>query len=286
MIGLKRGTVELYDHEGEWEQKAAQTIEKLKSIFKSTADDIQHIGSTAIVHIKAKPIIDIAVAVRSFDKVLPLIPILEENGFIHRPHCDNEGQMLFVCGDFEKDTRTHHIHIVRVNSVEWNNYINFRDYLNVHINAAKKYENLKIELQEKYPSDRMAYTDGKEKFISRTLQKALCYSYLGKTVNVKIDRPLGSVHPKHSDIVYTVNYGYLPEVIGGDGEELDVYVLGVDKPVDEFSGRVIGVIYRDDDNEDKLVVAPFDTSFTLEEVEKAVYFQEQYFKIRIELLVG
>lgn len=106
---------------------------------------------------------------------------------------------------------------------------------------------------------------------------------IGKTVKVIIDRPLGSFHPKHKDLYYPINYGYVPDIIGGDGEEQDAYILGIDTPIKEFSGTVIAIIHRLNDVEDKWVVAPAGMSFTEEEIFQAVKFQEQYFKIEIEL---
>lgn len=129
MLGLKRGTVELIPHQTVWEEDAAKTILLLKSILNDAAIDIQHVGSTAIKNICAKPIIDIAVGVNSFNSIKPYIGLLEENGIIFSKE-DVERQLLFVIGDFEKDIRTHHIHFVEWDSAEWNNYINFRDYLN------------------------------------------------------------------------------------------------------------------------------------------------------------
>ena len=129
MLGLKRGTVELIPHQTVWEEDAAKTILLLKSILNDAAIDIQHVGSTAIKNICAKPIIYIAVGVNSFNSIKPYIGLLEENGIIFSKE-DVERQLLFVIGDFEKDIRTHHIHFVEWDSAEWNNYINFRDYLN------------------------------------------------------------------------------------------------------------------------------------------------------------
>ncbi len=106
---------------------------------------------------------------------------------------------------------------------------------------------------------------------------------LGKIVTVVIDRPLGSYHPDHKNIYYSVNYGYIPNVFAPDGEEQDAYVLGVDIPLKEFRGKVIAVIHRENDVETKWVVAPKNTAFTKEEIEKAVHFQEKYFKISIEV---
>ena len=105
--------------------------------------------------------------------------------------------------------------------------------------------------------------------------------FLGTVVRVIIDRPLGSYHPKHPDIYYPINYGYIPNTMAGDGEPVDAYVLGIDEPVKEFNGLVIAVIHRFDDIEDKLVVAPQDKLFSKDDIVQAVCFQEQYFHSEI-----
>ena len=101
---------------------------------------------------------------------------------------------------------------------------------------------------------------------------------IGKRVHVVIDRPLGSVHPEHANIVYEVNYGYIPGIIGGDGEEQDAYVLGVYEPIESFNGTVIAIVSREDDVEEKWVVAPDAVEFSAEEITKRIAFQEKYFK--------
>ena len=105
----------------------------------------------------------------------------------------------------------------------------------------------------------------------------LAKEYIGKRVKVKMDRPLGTKHPKYG-FVYEVNYGYVPNTISGDGEELDVYVLGVDVSLDEFEGVCVAVIHRIDDNDDKLVVLPNNTDISDEEIEKQTCFQEKWFR--------
>lgn len=100
---------------------------------------------------------------------------------------------------------------------------------------------------------------------------------IGQIIKVTIDRPLGSFHPNHPDIYYPVNYGYVEGIIAPDGEEQDVYVLGVDEPLKEFTGRVIAVIHRYDDVEEKWVVAPDNMTFTREEIMELVIFQERFF---------
>ena len=101
---------------------------------------------------------------------------------------------------------------------------------------------------------------------------------IGKTVTVTVDRPMGSRHPQHRDMVYPVNYGYVQGIVAPDGEYQDAYILGVFAPVEEFTGKVIAVVHREDDVEEKWVVAPEGKNFTKEEIEEQVRFQEQYFQ--------
>lgn len=287
MIGLKRGTVALCDHEKEWEIEAQNTIQRLKSILGDVIKDIQHIGSTSIIAIKAKPIIDIAVAVDDFDEVLKYEKELSDNGFYYRPKSQLGEQLLFACGNYYDGTgefQTHFIHVVHTNSMDFINYVNFRDYLNKTPEVAEEYEALKISLAKAAPIDngREKYLSGKHDFITYTLRKALVKSYLGKLVNIEMDRPIGAVHPKHSDLIYPINYGYIPNVFGGDGEELDVYLMGVDHPVEKYTARIIGIVHRHNDNEDKLVAAPDGMRFTKAEIKDAVRFQEKYYDSEIE----
>lgn len=111
--------------------------------------------------------------------------------------------------------------------------------------------------------------------VSKSL--TLAKQFLGKEVDVVIDRPLGSSHPKHS-FIYEVNYGFLPGVIAPDGEELDVYYLGTDHAVDKANGVVKAIIHRLEDDDDKLIVMSKETTMTDEEIESAVLFQEKWFK--------
>ncbi len=101
--------------------------------------------------------------------------------------------------------------------------------------------------------------------------------FLGKIVTVKMDRPLGTAHPKHG-FIYEVNYGYIEGTISGDGEELDAYVVGEHKPLEEFTGRVVAVIHRTNDNDDKLVVMADGRDYTDDQIEAVVEFQERFFE--------
>jgi inorganic pyrophosphatase len=113
---------------------------------------------------------------------------------------------------------------------------------------------------------------------SRSL--ALARPWLGRVVTVRVDRPLGSQHPRWG-FLYPVNYGYLADVIAPDGEGLDAYVLGVEMPLSGFTGRCIAIVHRLDEDDDKLVVVPEGLTFTDEEIRTLTHFQEQFFESEI-----
>ena len=173
MIGLERGTVRLCDHEIEWEAEAARTIDRLRGILGGVICGIEHVGSTSIKTIKAKPIIDIALAVENFEDILDYEAELLAQGFYYRPDNNTPTQMLFACGDFYDGSgslQTHFIHVVIYGSREWQDYLNFRDYLNTNPRVAKEYESLKIALSQ--TCSRAEYTQSKADFIARILAEA------------------------------------------------------------------------------------------------------------------
>ena len=106
---------------------------------------------------------------------------------------------------------------------------------------------------------------------------------IGNMVKVIVDRPMGSYHPNHKDIFYPINYGYIEGIIAPDGEEQDAYILGIDRPVKEFVGKIIAIIHREDDVEEKWVVVPENITFTKDEIMEQVYFQEKYFKSEVRM---
>lgn len=101
---------------------------------------------------------------------------------------------------------------------------------------------------------------------------------IGKTVKGVIDRPIGSRHPEHTDMMYPVNYGYVEGVIAGDGEEQDVYVFGSDKPIETFEGKVIAIYHRFNDDEDKWIVSTDGQDYSNDEILRTIHFQEQFFE--------
>ena len=104
---------------------------------------------------------------------------------------------------------------------------------------------------------------------------------IGKSVKVIVDRPLGTYHPKYKDIYYSVNYGYVEGVIAPDEEEQDAYILGINEPIKEFDGKVIAVIHRHDDIEEKWIVVPEHLSLSKDEIMRQVDFQERFFESEI-----
>ncbi len=100
--------------------------------------------------------------------------------------------------------------------------------------------------------------------------------YIGKIVNVVMDRPLGSKHPKYG-FIYTLNYGYIPNTVSGDGEELDAYVLGEFEPLNTFTGRVIALIHRTNDDDDKLIIVKDGKNYTDDQIRALTEFQERWY---------
>ena len=112
------------------------------------------------------------------------------------------------------------------------------------------------------------------------MEKANYKDYLGKKVKVVMDRPMGSRHPEWN-FIYPINYGYVPNTISGDGEELDAYIVGIFEPVEEYEGKCIAAIHRLDDDDDKLVIAPEEKIYTKQQIEALLEFQERFFEHEI-----
>jgi GrpB-like predicted nucleotidyltransferase (UPF0157 family) len=190
ILGVKHSEVKLIDHNPEWETNAKYTIKQLWNIFGTTVKDIQHIGSTAIHHIKAKPVIDIAVLTQDFEKVLTLSPVLEEKGFFFIGWEGKENkQPVFQCGEYvqgENNMRvlTHYIHIVMQGNRQWNNYINFRDYMNAFPDVAIEYEALKLKLadENKNGGNLHTYHDGKRDYVERLIDVANNWNDSGRNI--------------------------------------------------------------------------------------------------------
>lgn len=168
MIGLVRDTVKLSPHCDQWAKLYQKEKKNIIRLIKEHILDIQHIGSTSIFGIKAKPIIDIAVLIDKSMDFRKIRKILERDAYLYRgDHGENGGQ-LFVKSP-QKDYRTHHIHFIKKGEKQWNNYIDFRDRLNQNYTLAAEYNALKEMLEQKFPRNRGAYTKGKSYFINKVI---------------------------------------------------------------------------------------------------------------------
>ena len=136
----------------------------------------------------------------------------------------------------------------------------------------------KVVLMDELPEN-WTYPLIQPKLIEKYLQ--VKNSIIGTTVTVTVDRPLGSYHPEYKDMYYPINYGYIEGVMAPDGEEQDAYILGVNEPVGKFTGKIIAIVQRKDDIEEKWVAVLDGMAFSKEEIRRQIPFQEQYFDSEI-----
>jgi GrpB-like predicted nucleotidyltransferase (UPF0157 family) len=168
MLGLKKGTVELVPHTEQWHRLFAEESARLFDAVGGNVIAIEHIGSTSICGISAKPILDIAVAVGEAADGEKCVKPLENIGYEYRGENGIPGRFYFVKGE----PRTHHLHMVKMESDFWKNHLLFRNYLRDNQAVAREYDNLKKELAQKHSANRDAYLDGKSAFIESVLKTA------------------------------------------------------------------------------------------------------------------
>lgn len=170
MLGLHKDKVKLFPYDATWKTEYEKEEKILRQILKDYAIDIQHVGSTSIPNLSAKPIIDIAVAVKDKETLKKLLLLMQKNGYDMLDNLETKGEILARKGTTE--CRTHYIHMEVLNSEYWNNHILFRDYLLKHKEFVKKYENLKQDLAETFKDDRKEYTNAKNEFIQNVITLA------------------------------------------------------------------------------------------------------------------
>lgn len=168
MLGLNKDVVALTKHEEGWHSLFVQEKALLESLLGDLAVDIQHIGSTAIRGIAAKPMLDVLIGVRSLNDVDRFDLHALKDADIYRLKAEVEGKVVFAkFSDLHELTKTHVYHVVEYGGEWWKAHISFRDYLNDHPDAAKAYESLKRELARKYPDNERQYSDAKKSFVDR-----------------------------------------------------------------------------------------------------------------------
>lgn len=168
MLGLQSGQLQLSPYEPNWSRLFLAEKEHLCASLGELILDVQHIGSTSIPGMTAKPILDIGVAVTSFEEAAVCVPLLEQLGYSYKGENGIARRHYFVKGD----PRTHHLHMLEIESAEWKNHLLFRDYLRANPARAHEYASLKQTLATQFATDREAYQTGKEHFIQTVLQQA------------------------------------------------------------------------------------------------------------------
>lgn len=173
LIGLRKGEVKLLKHNEKWHVIARDTITQLKSILQNKVVDIQHVGSTSIHNIYAKPIIDLVIGQKNLNDILDknIITKLEKNGYIHDKEHDNDAKIFFYKG--EGEVITHHIHAVIYGEGAWNSLISVRDYLNNNYDIARKYEIIKLEAEKICDNDIDKYYNYKAELLKEIKKEAL-----------------------------------------------------------------------------------------------------------------
>jgi GrpB-like predicted nucleotidyltransferase (UPF0157 family) len=172
MLGLEKGFVKLLAHDEQWHQLFAEEKARLQNAIGEFVVAVEHVGSTAVCGIAAKPILDIAVAINDKANGEKCIAPLENIGYIYRGEKGIAGRFYFVKG---APAHTHHLHMLLARSEEFRNHLFFRDYLRANPESAAEYDKLKRNLAEKYGNDRDAYLDGKAAFVESILQKSIEY---------------------------------------------------------------------------------------------------------------
>ena len=170
-LGLKKGTVELFEHEISWEEYASELIKYLQTVFGEIAIDIQHIGSTAIKSIRAKPIIDIMVGINDLSGFEKMRDTLLERNIVFHP-LSFPDDIVLVISNIEDGIDTNYIHVVEYNGNNWNNYKNFRDFMNNNIGEARNYERIKVKLANENKNNRPNYLKSKNEYIIELIKKA------------------------------------------------------------------------------------------------------------------
>ena len=167
-LGLNRHIVKLVPHDPNWKAIFEETRVRLWEVLGELVLDIQHVGSSSIPGLPAKPIMDIGIAVQDQSVMFAIIRKLVSMGYIYRGDGGDEGGHLFV-KEIEYEVRSEHLHVVEIDNFQWRNYLHFRDTLTANPELKEEYAQLKLALAKQYPNDREAYLEGKEAFIQRVL---------------------------------------------------------------------------------------------------------------------
>jgi len=172
VIGLKRGTVRVVEHDPGWSALFASERDTLQHRLADLVTDIQHVGSTAVPDLPAKPILDIALAIPALDLIPVIAEKLTEICYIYHGDTGEDGGHLFI-KESEVDTRTVHLHVVEISDRQWVNYLAFRQALREDESLRSRYAEIKLDLARQYANDRESYTSAKDEFIRGVLDQTV-----------------------------------------------------------------------------------------------------------------
>ena len=263
----------------------------LRRTLGDLATSVDHVGGTALRFVPSSPTLDFVVACPSDIAISEAARLLRSEGYVPASESGftggfdlSEHDLLLFCPAQNGGAPLRSVRLTVAGSQTWEDCVSLRAYLFGRPDVSREYAALKEKLAADHPGDRAAYERGKDEWIKGALPIARHWSRLGKTVTVIVDRPMGSTHPDRPDLVYPINCGY-PKDLSIPGEErLGVYVLGVSHPVSVFTGRVIALLFRENGEGVRWVVAPQGREYDQARIYSEVWFRERDFKSTMEHL--
>ena len=263
----------------------------LRRALGGFASGVEHIGGTSLRFVPSTPTLDFVVACPTSSALSECEKILRADGYIPASECSfpggfdlSDGDLLLFLPSEDGKTAARSVRLTLSGSRVYEDCVALRAYLFGRPDVSREYAALKERLSADHPNDRAAYESGKDEWIRNALPVARHWSRLGKTITVTVDRPMGSVHPDRPDLVYPINCGYPKDLsLPGEGR-LGVYVLGVSHPVATFTGRVIALLFRENGEGVRWVVAPQGREYDQARIYSEVWFRERDFKSTMEHL--
>jgi len=255
------------------------------------ATSVEHIGGTALRFVPSCPTLDYVVACPTPADLSEAARILSLEGFAPASEIGFPGGFDLSSSDIlllqpspNGGAPLRSVRLTLSGSPTWEDAVSLRSYLFGRPDVAREYATLKERLAEERPNDRAAYERGKSEWIGRALPVARHWSRLGQTITVTVDRPMGSTHPDRPDLVYPINCGYPRDITIPGESRLGVYILGIGHPVRVFTGRVIAILFRENGEGVRWVVAPPGREYDQARIYAELWFRERDFRSTMEHL--
>ncbi|MBO4283714.1 MAG: NUDIX domain-containing protein [Clostridia bacterium] len=272
-------------------ESGRRAAQDLRRMLGEHAASVEHIGGTALRFVPSSPTLDFAVACPTPADLPAASELLIGSGFIPASSVSFPGgfdlstddTLLFLPSP-DGGAPLRSVRLTLAGSRAFDDAVAIKNYLYGRPDVSREFAGIKADLAAKYPDDRAAYERGKDEWIKNALPVARHWSRLGKTVTLIVDRPMGSVHPDRPDLVYPINCGYPRDLVIPGESRLGVYILGVPNPVHTFTGRVIAVIFRENGEGVRWVVAPEGREYDQARILSEVWFRERDFKSTMEHL--